>query len=102
MKKIKFTAVLFFAILTACASAEKSSVAQNDNLTGEMSASAPLAQVSLDQADKSQTQTTVAERKIIRNADLTLESDAPEKAQQKITEIAESKNGFVIESNQSS
>jgi hypothetical protein len=102
MKKIKFIAVLFFATLTACASAEKSSVTQTDNLTGEMSASAPLAQVSLDQADKSQTQPTYAERKIIRNADLTLESDAPEEAQQKITAIAESKGGFVIESNQSS
>jgi Domain of unknown function (DUF4349) len=47
-------------------------------------------------------QNTQIERKIIRNADLQLETDAPEEAQQKITSIAESKGGFVVESTQSS
>jgi len=115
MNKIKFIAILFFAILTSCSSAEKSSpsfglydiggnssVAQNDNLTGEEPANAPLAQVSLEQADKSQTQPAAVERKIIRNADLQLETNAPEEAQNKIAAIAESKGGFVIESTQSS
>lgn len=55
-------------------------------------------QVSLDQAGKSQTPVVPTERKIIRNAEMTLEADAPEDAQQKITTIAESKGGFVIES----
>jgi hypothetical protein len=44
----------------------------------------------------------VTERKIVRNADLQLETDAPEGAQQKITAIAEGKGGFVVESQQSS
>ncbi len=60
------------------------------------------AQISLDQADKSKTETVPAERKIIRNADLSLESSSPEESQQKITTIAESKGGFVVESQQSS
>ena len=54
-------------------------------------------QVSLDAADKSQAAKPI-ERKIIRNAELSLESDEPEVAQQKITAIAEGKGGFVIES----
>jgi hypothetical protein len=55
-------------------------------------------QVSLEQADKSQTVPVPSERKIIRNAEMTLEADSPEDAQNKITAIAESKGGFVIES----
>jgi len=41
-------------------------------------------------------------RKIIRNADLSLESPKPAEAQQKITSIAESKGGFVVSSKKSS
>jgi len=59
-------------------------------------------QVSLNQVETSQPQPAVTERKIIRNADLQLETDKPEDAQQKITSIAESKGGFVVESQQSS
>lgn len=114
MNKIKFLIALFFAFFSACSSAEKiapgfgqydpnerSSVAQSGKLTEEKTASAPLKQVSLDEAGKSQTQTAVVERKIIRNADLSLEANSPEEAQRKITEIAESRGGFVVESNQS-
>ncbi len=43
---------------------------------------------------------TSAERKIIRNADLSLESETPEEVQNKIAAIAESKGGFVVESQQ--
>ncbi len=56
-------------------------------------------QVSLETVDKSQTAKPV-ERKIIRNADLSLESDEPEVAQQKIATIAQQKGGFVIQSTQ--
>ena len=42
------------------------------------------------------------DRKVVRNADLDLESNNPEEAQQKVTAIAESNSGFVVESNQSS
>ena len=41
-------------------------------------------------------------RKIIRNADLSLESPKPAEAQQKITSIAEAKSGFVVSSKKSS
>jgi hypothetical protein len=44
----------------------------------------------------------VIERKIIRNADLQLESDSPEEAQRKIAQIAESVNGFVVSSQSAS
>lgn len=58
-------------------------------------------QVSLDTADKSQSETVKPiERKIIRNAELSLEADAPEEAQQKITTIVESKKGYVVTSTQ--
>jgi Domain of unknown function (DUF4349) len=49
--------------------------------------------VSLDVADKSQ-----AERKIIRNAEITLEADSPDDASANITKIVENKGGFVVES----
>jgi len=59
-------------------------------------------QVTLNQVETSQTPPAVTERKIVRNADLQLETDAPDEAQQKITGIAEGKGGFVVESQQSS
>jgi hypothetical protein len=59
-------------------------------------------QISLNQVENSQTPPAVIDRKIIRNADLQLESDSPEQSQQKITALAESKGGFVVESQQSS
>ena len=43
-----------------------------------------------------------SDRKIIRNADLNLEAEDPADAQQRIAAIAESKGGFVVESQQSS
>ncbi|HEX9962749.1 MAG TPA: DUF4349 domain-containing protein [Pyrinomonadaceae bacterium] len=59
-------------------------------------------QVSLNQAENSQNQPVQIERKIIRHADLNLEADAPEEAMTKINAIAQSKGGFVVESQQSS
>jgi hypothetical protein len=59
-------------------------------------------QVSLNQAENSQNQPIQMERKIIRNADLNLEANSPEESMTKITAIADSKGGFVVESQQSS
>ncbi len=105
MKKINFVIVLSFAFLAACSSAD-SGLSSNTNavtIDGERAMSnAPAAQVSLNQAEQTQTAPIAVERKIIRNADLQLEATAPEEAQQKITQIAESKGGFVVESTQSS
>ena len=57
-----------------------------------------LTQVSLKQADQSQSMAEAMNRKILRNADLTLEVAAPTEAQRKITSIAESLGGFVVTS----
>jgi hypothetical protein len=59
-------------------------------------------QVSLEQANTSQTPAPATERKIIRNAEMTLEADSPDETQTKITAITESKGGFIIESQKQS
>lgn len=56
---------------------------------------------SLAQAQIVQEAPLTIERKVIRNADLQLETESPEEAQRKIASIAESKGGYVVESNQS-
>ena len=58
-------------------------------------------QVSLFKAEQVSDADYNVDRKIVRNAELDLEADSPEQAQQKITSIAEMKGGFVVESNQS-
>ncbi len=58
--------------------------------------------ISLEQTEQTQNAPVVVERKIIRNADLTLEANSPEEAQQKIASIVNGKGGFVVESTQSS
>ena len=57
---------------------------------------------SLSQAQTSLTDTAPSDRKIIRNADLSLEAESPEDAQRRITTIAESNGGFVADSQQTS
>ncbi len=54
--------------------------------------------VSLDQADAANTVSQAADRKIIRNANLTLEVPSPGEVQPKIVSIAESHQGFVVTS----
>ena len=54
--------------------------------------------VSLDQADAANTASQAADRKIIRNANLTLEVPSPSEVQPKIVSIAESHQGFVVTS----
>lgn len=58
--------------------------------------------IPVDQASASQQTPVPADRKIIRNAELDLESEAPDEAQTRITAIAEQMGGFVVESQQSS
>ena len=58
-------------------------------------------QVSLVKAEQVTDADYNIDRKIVRNAELDLEADSPEQAQEKITSIAEMKGGFVVESNQS-
>ncbi|MBK8466258.1 MAG: DUF4349 domain-containing protein [Chloracidobacterium sp.] len=53
---------------------------------------------SLSQARTAFTETSPTARRIIRNADLSLESQSPEETQRRITSIAEANGGFVVES----
>ncbi len=100
----KLIIVLIFAFLTACGGERASLLSTSSNAANAASSRGGSGEknVTIDEADKSKAETAPVERKIIRNAELQLESSSPEEAQQKITSIAESKNGFVIESTQSS
>ena len=120
MKKVKFAAVLLLTIFSACAESKKdegkisfgmydvakekstNQTAPEPAVINNQEITKTTAQVSLNQAEQTQTAPIAVERKIIRNADLQLEANAPEEAQAKITQIAESKKGFVVESTQSS
>jgi hypothetical protein len=55
-------------------------------------------QVSLTQADAANAASQASERKIIRNANLTVEATSPADSQRKISSIAESHQGFVVTS----
>ena len=58
-------------------------------------------QVSLIKAEHVTESEYNTDRKIVRNAELDLEAESPETAQERITSIAEMKDGFVVESQQS-
>ncbi len=64
--------------------------------------SSPSDQISINKENTSPTEPTKPiERKIIRNADIQLESSSPDEVHQKITAIAENKKGFVVQSRKS-
>ncbi|MEP6944817.1 MAG: DUF4349 domain-containing protein [Acidobacteriota bacterium] len=70
---------------------------------GRNQALTPVAtNISIESQPNATVDTAPTDRKIVRNAELSLEADSPEQAQQTITSIAESKGGFVVESQQSS
>lgn len=58
----------------------------------------PVSNVPLDQAEEAQNAAAVIERKIIRNGNLSLETDAPEETGRKIAGIVDAKKGFVVTS----
>jgi hypothetical protein len=60
--------------------------------------SGSLKRVSLQQADKTQSITEAMNRKIIKDAEITLEVDSPLETQRRVTSIAESQDGFVVTS----
>lgn len=60
-----------------------------------------IQKTTLAEARVAQEAPITVERKVIRNADLQLETESPEEAQEKIVAIAEQKGGFVVESQQS-
>jgi hypothetical protein len=77
-------------------SATAPQVALNDSYNNK-SVAAPT-QISLKQADQSQSIAEAMDRKIIRDAVLTLEVGAPAEVQRKIASIAETLGGFVVTS----
>lgn len=76
----------------------KSSAPADRAVGGGGNAQTAVQDVSLQQADASQAQPVPAERKIIRDATLTLEVDEPVKAAERVTSIADSRGGFVVTS----
>lgn len=117
MKKLSLVALSISFILCGCAGADRQSersYAANTAVSAEnvdyalnlaaasSSANTAGSRSSLEQSTASQINTAPTDRKIIRNAELDLEAENPEKAQQQITGIAELKGGFVVESQQSS
>ncbi len=119
MRKIIFISLLLTVFLSACSASEltgntNSAVSQPERGSySQMAANTsgggggnenPTAQkVSLETAETTQdAPTTIVERKIIRNANVKLEADNPDEALAKITNIAESKTGFVVKTEQTS
>lgn len=61
-------------------------------------AAAPAQNVSLNEVDKAASTADAFERKIIRNADITIEVASPSEAQHKVATIAEAHGGFIVTS----
>lgn len=81
------------------------SVAQYDSAPAQAPAEARAVtfateteKVSLSDIDKAESTAEAADRKIIRNADITIEVPSTTDAQHQVTSIAESHNGFVVTS----
>ncbi len=99
-------AVLSLLLLVGCLSASRDSrpaTQAQEPLVSEESIRAAsgdvqIQKVSLQDADQSQVVGEVVDRKIIRNADISVEVGSPTDAQRQITSIAESQGGFVVTS----
>lgn len=116
MRKTLFIIVTTLLILPACSAANENfsrqeppaepdlnvQTAEKTVGRGAESQNPSAQQISLDQTANSQNQPLTTERKIIRNADIRLETSSPEETRQKIAAAAESRKGFVVETSQSS
>ncbi len=118
MSPIKILVLLLaLSVLNGCAGmsrqgpnatrvAESSSVAKDESAATTGTSGAPTVNrelrvsqnVSLNHADQSQSIAEAMDRKIIRNADVTLEVASPIEAQRKISWVAESLGGFIVTS----
>ena len=114
---MRLTALVMFALMLAavngCGGGERGTSSSNATVTsapnsaaGDRAAGAPKAgdgqavvqNVSLQQADAAQNAPVTIERKIIRNASVSLEVEEPKKAMQRVATVAESRGGFVVTS----
>src|SRR5256714_6987776 len=108
---VTFIFMLALAALVGCGGGERSSMANAANVSRSSSAQGQAARapqggagqavvqnVSLQQADAAQNAPVTIERKIIRNASVSLEVEEPKKAMQRVATVAESRGGFVVTS----
>src|SRR5947209_10686211 len=114
---MRLTAVLVLVLvlfaLAGCAGEHRASLANANSASAPTSAArdqvagapqgggggqAVVQNVSLQQADASQSAPVTVERKVIRNASLTLETEDPSMAMQRVASIAEARGGFVVTS----
>jgi LysM repeat protein len=83
------------------ANAASTAGAMNQETRSRRTVKNVVQKTTLAQAQVVQQAPVTIERKVIRNADLQLETADPEGSQQKIASIADAKGGYVVESNQS-
>ncbi|HEX8567839.1 MAG TPA: DUF4349 domain-containing protein [Pyrinomonadaceae bacterium] len=104
MLKINLIAVFLCALFASgCAGSERASQTSNSGIAGvagapETAERIETRKISLEQTANAQNAPAATERKVIRNANLTLETNAPEESGRKIAAIAEAKGGFVVNS----
>ncbi|MCM3870303.1 MAG: DUF4349 domain-containing protein [Pyrinomonadaceae bacterium] len=105
MKSLQAFLILILLSFSGCFSAQKAqrSVATTSAPASQVAERQQEAlnkfdQVSLKQADQSQSMVEAMNRKILRNADFQLEVSDPTVAQRQITSMAESLGGFVVTS----
>ena len=78
--------------------AREAETTKTEAYTNSLSNPAEYQQVSMNQVDTAASAAEAADRKIIRNANLTMEVDSTSDIQHKVTSIAESHGGFVVTS----
>ena len=101
---MKSTTILLVALLSfslSCSSSQR--MAQNEVAQTQLQAKtethdAVRKKVSLNEVDKAESTAEAADRKIIRNADITIEVPSTTDAQHRVTSIAEAHGGFVVTS----
>ena len=107
---MKSPIILLLALLSfslSCSSSEqmtapnataRKDVPQMEEVAKTQNYGAPAQKVSLNDVDKEGATAEAADRKIIRNADITIEVPSTTNAQHQITSIAEAHSGFVVTS----
>lgn len=80
------------------AQANTATTASTDDSRASTIQDGQMKPASLQNAQNSQGSVTVTERKLIRNADLVLESSNPGESQRRVSSIAEAHGGFVVTS----
>jgi hypothetical protein len=78
--------------------AQVEETAGSTTTAGDLKGTMQFKKVSLAEGEKAEETSAAADRKIVRNADLTMEVSAPADTQHRIVSIAESHGGFVVTS----